>query len=66
MTENIIPVTKTILFPLRMRWRQLQERDACRYGQSLEVASLMRSLRRILPDGFLGMDEINASLRILL
>ena len=34
--------------------------------QSLEVASLMRSLRRILPDGFLGTEEINATFRIRL
>jgi len=34
--------------------------------QSLEVASLMRSLRRILPDGFLGMEGMNATFRILL
>lgn len=35
-------------------------------SQILEVASLMRSLLRILPDGFLGIEVINATLRILL
>lgn len=32
----------------------------------LEVASFMRSLRRILPEGFFGMEDTKATFRILL
>lgn len=35
-------------------------------NQSLEVASFIRSFLRILPDGFLGIEAMNATFRILL
>lgn len=59
MVERIRPSTKCS----RNLYCDLQSQKSI---QILDVARVMRSFRRILPDGFLGTDDMNATFRILL